>query len=123
MGLPVPKKLQGQTPSHVRSRQQEKSVARLIGGVTTKASGAQMEKSDVRLRGVARIECKTTKSASFGVSVKHIRALEASVNGTAEVPLMEVELEGGSTKFVVMPGWALQMIVDNLREQNEPQTS
>jgi hypothetical protein len=123
MSLPIPKKLRGQTPSHVRSRNQERSLAKLLGGRVTKASGAQIEKADVRLRGVARIECKTTQAKSFSVSTKHIKALEASVNGTAEVPLMEVELEGGATKFVVLPGWALQMIVDNLREQNEPESS
>lgn len=115
--MPVlpPKRLQGQTPSHARSRQQEKETAKRTGGHVTKASGALLEKGDVRVRNVCRIENKTTEHASFSVSIDHIAKLEKAVFGSTEIPLMQIELKNGKCNFLVIPDTYLDDIVEALK--------
>lgn len=115
MPLPTPKRLQGQTPSHARARVQEAATAKRIGGRQTRASGAKNEKGDVRLKGFVRIENKTTKAASYGVSMETVQKLEDAVVGAGEVPILQVELQLGAKKFVVMPDWALELVMEALR--------
>lgn len=92
MALVTPKSKQGMSPSHDRARKQEKETAKRLGGRVTKASGATAyEKGDVRLKGVARIECKTTKNKSFSVTRKLIDKMEADCLGANETPILEVE--------------------------------
>lgn len=118
MGV-LPKRLQGQTPSHARAKQQEKETALRFGGRVTKASGALNEKGDVRVKGVTRIENKTTKHDSFSVSVELVEKLENSVAGSDEVPIMQVELRGGSVKFVVIPDLYLDDIIQALKNASK----
>lgn len=112
MALAVPKRMQGQTASHARSRAQEQSTAKRIGGSVTKASGASYEKGDVRLKGFVRIESKTTKSRSFSITQEILAKLERAVVGSGEIPILQVELELGKCKVLVMPDWALEFIID-----------
>jgi hypothetical protein len=118
MGV-LPKRLQGQTPSHARSRVQEKETAQRTGGKQTKASGALNEKGDVRVKNVARLENKTTVHDSFSVSVDLVEKLENSVAGSDEMPVMQVELRGGSVKFLVIPDYYLEDILEGFRLAKE----
>lgn len=113
--LKVPKRLQGISGAHARAPVQEKALAKLHRGKVTKGSGNQAEKGDVRLKGFARIECKTTIHASYSVTAKTLGKLEDAVVGAGEVPILCVELELGKCKFVVMPESALELILEALR--------
>jgi hypothetical protein len=119
MSLAIPKRAQEQSPSHARAKVQEKALAKRLGGYVTKGSGNKDEKGDVRLRKITRIEAKTTKNRSFGVSVDLIEKLEAACFGAGEVPMFEVELELGKTRFCVLPGYAMDMIVELLEARDE----
>jgi hypothetical protein len=113
--IKVPNRLKGQSPAHARSRTQEKTTAVRIGGKVTKGSGSGNEQGDVRLRGFMRVEAKTTSRKSFSVTAELIEKLEAATFGSGEVPVMQIELELGKHKVVVMPDWALDLIVEALK--------
>ena len=112
MGLATPKRLDGMTPSHARARTQEKRVAERIGGALTRGSGSGNEKGDARLKGVVTIECKTTKARSFSVTPEILDKLEAATFGSGEIPILQVELELGKRKAIVMPDWALDLVLE-----------
>lgn len=116
----IPKRLMNNnlSPSHIRARQQEKSTAKRIGGVTTKGSGNGVEKGDVRVRGVARVENKTTKHNSFSITTEHLDKLDRAVLGTNEIPMMQIELASGSRSFVVIPDIYLEDIIEAIRNAN-----
>jgi len=122
VALASPKRLQGASPAHARSRAQEKALARRVGGQVTKGSGSGDERGDVRLRGVVRLEAKTTKNASFSVTTALIDKLEAAVLGAGEVPIMEIELLLGARTVIVMPAWALDDIMEALTASREAKT-
>lgn len=113
--LRLPKRLKGQHPSVHRSRKQERSTAKRVGGNVTKASGAgDFEKGDVRVKRVSRIECKTTKAKSFSVTLDMIEKIEAAALQAGEVPVMEIEIDNTARKpvsVIVMPSWALDMLL------------
>lgn len=111
--------MQGATPSHARSVQQERETAKRVGGKPIHRSGAGTVKGDVRLRGIARIENKTTKFASYGVSVETIEKLENAVAGTGETPVLQVELLLGACKFIVLPDNYLDDIITALEFYHE----
>jgi len=116
VSLRVPKRLREPTPSHARSKVQERGLAKRTGGLVTPGSGNQRVKGDVRVKGFARIEAKTTKNKSFSVTTEMIEKLENAVTGAGEVPILHVELELGAKKCVVMPDWALDLIMDLLTD-------
>jgi hypothetical protein len=113
--LATPKRMQAQTPSHARAKVQEQATAKRIGGRQTKGSGSGYERGDVRLKGFLRVENKTTKHSSFSVTKEVIEKLEASTFGSGEVPVLQVELGLGECRVLVMPDWALDLIVDALK--------
>ena len=113
--LPVPKRLRVDK-SHRRSPSQEREAAQRFGGHVTRGSGSGWEKADVRVRGIVRIEAKTTKHRSFSVTTAMIDKLEAGTFGSGEVPVIEVELELGRRRVYVVPDWAMDQIVDALKE-------
>lgn len=116
MPLKTPKRLKLVSPSHARAKVQEKETAKRLGGRTTKGSGSSYEKGDVRIRGVARIECKVTKNASFSVSTAMIEKLENGTSGSDEIPAFEIELKGG-VKCAVLPIWGLDMLLDRASQE------
>lgn len=79
------------TKSHKRAPKQEKEIAKLVKGRVTPRSGAGHEKGDVRLKGVARIECKTTKNKSFSVTLAMVEALEMEAALAGELPVFIIE--------------------------------
>lgn len=115
MTIPTPKKHQGPTKSHARSKVQEKEIAKRIGGRVTPGSGSKYQKGDVRLKGFVRVEAKTTKNKSFSVTTKLIDKLEQEIFGSGEVPVFEIELCGGTHTAVVMPKDALELITEMMQ--------
>ncbi len=118
----LPKRLTGQTPSHARSKVQEKETANRTGGKVIHRSGAGLIKGDVRIKGVARIENKTTKHNSYSVTTETIDKLYAAVAGSKEIPIMQVELNGGTHKFLILPDMYLEDIIEAIKIATE-QTS
>lgn len=123
MPLAKPKRLQqiGATPAHDRSRKQEKEVARRIGGNTTLASGALAEKGDVRLKGVARIECKTTMNKSFSVTREMVEKIENAALSAGELPALVIEFlspKGGvQSSVAVVPVWVLTDLINTVKDK------
>lgn len=118
MTFPVPKRLGGgsqTTASHRRSKVQEKEAAVRLGGKVTKASGAgAFEKADVRVKGLLRLEAKTTKHKSFSVTAEMLDKIEAQAVVAGEIPVMEVEIAGGSRRVYVVPTWALDGLIQEV---------
>lgn len=96
----------------------EKAAAKRVGGRQTASSGNKWyDKGDVRLKGVTRIECKTTKHASFSVTLEMIDKIEAAVAGAGEVPVIEIELALGQAKVFVVPAWAMDSLLEKQKEK------
>lgn len=81
----------GNTASHKRSKVQEKSLAKRIGGNVTPGSGNGSIKGDVRKRGIVRIEAKTTKRRSFSVTLDMIDKIESAALPSGEMPVLVIE--------------------------------
>lgn len=111
----IPKRMQRGAAAHNRAPAMEREVADRIGGRLTKASGAQGEKGDARIKGLVRVEAKATSNKSFSVTREMIEKIEAAALGSGEVPYIEVELLGPNGKpthrVAVMPTWAIDMMV------------
>jgi Holliday junction resolvase len=108
--LPVSKRRRV-SPSHQRSREQERECAEKFGGKVTKGSGSGYQKADVQAE-LVRVEAKTTKHDSFRVTVDMIEKLEADAFGADVIPMLEIELGLGKKKVYVVPDWAVEMLVD-----------
>lgn len=113
MTLRIPKRYRI-SPSHARAKVQEKECAERIGGKITPGSGSKNQKGDVRKWGIVRVENKTTKHKSFSVSTELLEKLDAAVFGTSEIPMFEIELGLGTHRACVLPGYALDLIVELL---------
>lgn len=107
--------------SHRRSKKQEASLAKTLGGTRTPASGSGVVKGDVRVKGFVRIEAKTTKAASFSVTRKMIDTIETAAVGAAEMPVMVIEFHDGFGKSLqsvaILPMWALETLLANQKEK------
>ena len=123
MPLAKPKRLKqdGSSPAHHRSRRQEGEVAKRIGGRKTPASGALSEKGDVRLKGVVRIECKTTSHKSFSVTQEMLEKIEYAALSAGELPALVIEFlnaKGNPTSAVaVVPLWVLDTIANLTKDR------
>lgn len=105
------------TNSHRRAKKQERDIAKSTGGRLVPASGARDTKGDVRLKGVARIEAKTTKNKSFSVTIDMIDKLETAIMNAGEVPVFIIEFNDGFGRklkeVAVMPTYAMQQLLEN----------
>lgn len=106
---------QNLTKSHKRAPKQESEIAKLVKGRKVAASGAKDVKGDVRLKRVARIECKTTKHKSFSVTLDMIEKLEEAAVLTGELPIFVIEMNDGNGKklkdVVVCPSYVLDSLI------------
>lgn len=106
---------QNLTKSHKRAPKQESEIAKLVKGRKVAASGAKDVKGDVRLKRVARIECKTTKHKSFSVTLDMIERLEEAAVLTGELPIFVIEMNDGNGKklkdVVVCPSYVLDSLI------------
>lgn len=103
------------TKSHKRAKRQEREIANRLGGKLTPASGAKDVKGDVRIKGVARIECKTTKHRSFSVTLDMVDKLEEEAALTGELPVFVIEFNDGEGRrlkeLVVCPSYVLDSLI------------
>lgn len=119
MSIPIPKRLGGGSKlnaSQRRSKRQEEEAATRLGGRVTKQSGGGIfEKGDVRVTGLLRLEAKTTKHKSFSVTEAMIAKIETQSMTCGEVPVMEIEIGGGTSRVYVVPTWALDGLITELK--------
>lgn len=101
-------------PSHIRSRKQEKELAKRTKGRITPGSGNKNIKGDVRVRRVARIEAKTTMHKSFSVTLDMIEKLENAALPSDEIPIIVIEFNDGRGKklkeVAIMPTYVLDKL-------------
>jgi len=113
--MKIPKRKKGKhTPSHERAPAQEAELAKRFGGKVTRGSGNGNDKGDVRVKGVLRIEAKTTKHKSFSVTQDMLDKIEEAALTSAELPALVVEFneEGKPLRSVaVVPLWALDALI------------
>lgn len=104
------------TASHRRSKKQERDLARHTGGKLTPASGARAVKGDVRVKGIMRIEAKTTKNKSFSITQEMLDKIEEAAISAGEMPVIVVEFidtEGRPIREVaVCPTYVLNSIIE-----------
>lgn len=117
-GLRLPKARSGVlTPSHARAKKQEREAAHrmLVAG-----SGNGRVKGDCRMKGVVRLECKTTSKVSYALSRDLVQRIEAAAVAGGEVPAFEIEFcdkQGRKEcSVLVVPSWVLEELI--VREQN-----
>ncbi len=108
------------TNSHRRAKKQEKELSVRMSARTTSASGSRDEKGDVRLKGVVRIEAKTTKNKSFSVTTDMIDKIECAATQSGEMPVLIIEFNDGFGRKLkecaVLPMYALQTLIDNQKK-------
>jgi Holliday junction resolvase len=101
--------------AHRRSPKAERERAKSIGGEVVRGSGSgKWEKADVRVRGVMRLEHKTTTKNSFSVTREMISKIEAAAMSGGEMPVIEIEfIDANGRKLssvCVVPVYVLEMI-------------
>lgn len=103
-------------PSQKRAQKQERETALRLGGRQTPASGARDVKGDVRVKRVARIECKTTKHKSFSVTLDMVRKIEDAALSSGEVPVLLVEFNDGVrgrlAEVAIIPSYLLEEFIE-----------
>jgi hypothetical protein len=116
----LPKRLnQKQHASVVRSKTQERATAARLSGQVTRGSGSGAhDKGDVQIKGLAKIECKTTQYKSFSVTADLIDKIESHALQAGELPVMEIEIDNAGTPrtVCVIPEWALTMLLQRVAE-------
>jgi hypothetical protein len=73
-----------------------------------------MEKGDVRIPNVMRIEAKTTKHKSFSVTMEMIEKIEDAALPATEIPAIVIEFHDGTGRklkeVAVVPVYALELV-------------
>lgn len=102
--------------SHRRSKRQEKQLSIAMSARQTPASGSRDVKGDLRIKGVARIEAKTTKNKSFSVTMDMVEKIENAAVMSGEMPAIVVEFNDGlghALKSVaIIPLYALETLLE-----------
>lgn len=117
----VPKSMRGRkTVSHNYAPKQESSLADELGGEVVKGSGCGAEKGDIRITGVARIECKSTIKKSFSITRKMVEKIEDTAMMSGETPFVQLDFlgeKGGvDHSLVIMPRYVLESVLGELKE-------
>jgi hypothetical protein len=98
---------------------QEKRIAKKVGGHTTPGSGSKRVKGDVRVKSIARIECKATQRKSFSVTREMLEKIEMAAGATDEIPILQVEFLDAKGKidgtFAVVPVHIIERLVEDAR--------
>jgi hypothetical protein len=115
VSLPVRKALQkgkGQGAAYKAAPAQEQRLADTHGGRRTRGSGSGMEKGDVRVPGMVRIEAKSTQAKSYSLTLKDLAKIEGAACNSGEVPMMQVDFLGPDgtvhASVYVIPAWAVE---------------
>jgi hypothetical protein len=114
MKVRQPKAQRLRSDAHRRAPKQEAEAASRLSAATVRGSGSGWEKGDVRLRGILRLECKTTLAKSFPITREMVAKIEAAALPTGEVPAIEIEFidPGGkvAARVCVVPSYVLQAL-------------
>lgn len=109
------------TPSHKRSPKQEREIATKLGGKLVRRSGAGEVKGDVRIKGLIRLEAKTTKHKSFSVTREMYDKIDEAATMTGEFPVLAIEFntegKAGAT-LAIMPMYALEELLQALKDKH-----
>lgn len=80
-----------------------------------------MERGDVRLKKVARIECKTTVKKSFSVTQDMLQKIKTAAFAAGEAPAIVVEFLNKRGEPVdevaIVPFWVLEEIISMKKEK------
>lgn len=107
--------------SHKRSKRQEREIAKRIGGNLVPRSGAGDIKGDCRLKGVLRVEAKTTGNRSFSVTLDMIDKIEEAATSAGEMPVIIIEFHNNGRKMkevAVCPTYVLDALCTAAKDKN-----
>lgn len=104
------------TKSHRRAPKMEREIAKALGGRVTPGSGNGSVKGDIRIKGVARIECKCTKNKSFSVTLDMIEKIEAAGAEGAELPILVIEFIDDCGRPIKQVAVCPIYVLDSLKE-------
>lgn len=117
MALPIPKRLRGVNggaASHSRAKHQERQLAARLSRVT-RGSGNKMERGDVRVDKIMRVECKSTINKSFSITREMLQKIKTAAFGSREVPAIHVEFLNKQGRVLeevaVVPMWVLEGLI------------
>lgn len=105
--------------SHRHAPKQEKRLAKQSGGKLTPGSGSGVEKGDVRVAGVTRIEAKSTQRKSYAISRDLVRRIEQAAVSSDELPIFQIDFLNGAdvdSQVAVIPMWALNEFLEKINE-------
>lgn len=113
--MKIPKRIIGKHyTAQKRSAKQESELASRAGGKIVRGSGRGNEKGDVRVKGVVRIEAKTTSKASFSITSEMVSKIELAAVSAGEAPAIVVEFLNARGKpiheLAVVPMWVLDAL-------------
>lgn len=110
------------SPAYKHAPKQEKRLAKRHGGFKTPGSGSKRQKGDIRISGIARIECKATSRKSFSVTREMLDKIEDAVEATGELPILQVEFldKNGKVdgKFAVVSVSIIERLIDHARDNS-----
>jgi hypothetical protein len=113
-----------QSNAYWRAPKQEKKIASTLKGTNISGSGSGRKKGDVCVKGISRIECKTTQNKSFSITRDMVDKITNAGICSGELPAITVEFidsKGAPTSGVaVIPMWALEMLI--LKAKNNGNT-
>lgn len=94
---------------------QEKKLAEKAQAWRVPASGAGRQKGDVRIGGIARIECKATQKKSFSITREMLDKIDSAAGATDEFPVIQVDFVDGkgnvTDSVAVVPMYILQRLI------------
>lgn len=111
----VPKRIAGRPyAAQKRSAKQESELASRAGGKVVRGSGRGNEKGDVRVKGILRIEAKTTTKSSFSITSEMVSKIELAAVSAGECPAIVIEFLNKSGRpiheLAVVPMWVLSAL-------------
>lgn len=74
-----------------RAPKQERETLAKVRGQATAGSGSRYHKGDVKVKNIARIECKATRKDSFSINRRMFEILEETGRLHDEMPAMMIE--------------------------------
>lgn len=92
------------------SNKQERKTAKQLGGKVMPASGAtDFGKSDVRVAGKYRVECKYTEKDTYTLKFNDLIKLHKEATfGGLEHPIFQIEFKGNfKASYAIIPGYVL----------------
>lgn len=106
-----------QSASHAHAPKQEAGLVSSINARLVKASGSGYEVGDVRVKGVIRIDCKSTINNSYSLKAETMEHLQMAAMQDGEVPALQLDFlttDGEvEQRLAIIPLWALEQLIAN----------